>query len=44
MFVDAAAADYRLAPNSRARAAASDGKDLGADVAAIAQALGTRQR
>jgi hypothetical protein len=44
IFVDAAAADYRLAPNSRARAAASDGKDLGADVAAIAQALGTRQR
>ena len=44
MFVDAGAADYRLAPGSRARGAGSDGKDLGADVPAIAQALGTRQR
>ena len=44
MFVDFAGGDYRLAPNSRGRGAASDGKDLGADMTAIAQALGTRQR
>lgn len=43
-FVDVAIGDYRLKPSSRARAAASDGKDMGADVAAIVQALGTRQR
>jgi hypothetical protein len=44
MFVDAAAGDYRLKPSSRARGAGSDGKDTGADVSAIAQALGGRQR
>jgi hypothetical protein len=45
VFVDAAAGDYRLKPGSRAaRSAGSDGKDAGADVAAIVQALGTRQR
>jgi hypothetical protein len=44
MFVDVAIGDYRLKPASRARAAASDGKDMGADVASIVQALGTRQR
>ncbi len=43
-FVDVAIGDYRLKPSSRARAAASDGKDMGADVAAIVQSLGTRQR
>jgi hypothetical protein len=44
IFVDAAGGDYRLKPGSRARAAGSDGKDVGADVAAVAQALGMRQR
>jgi hypothetical protein len=44
VFVDAAGGDYRLKPGSRARSAGSDGKDAGADVAAIVQALGTRQR
>jgi hypothetical protein len=43
-FVDVAIGDYRLKPGSRARAAGSDGKDMGADVVAIVQALGTRQR
>jgi hypothetical protein len=43
-FVDVAMGDYRLKPGNRARAAASDGKDMGADVAAIVLALGTRQR
>jgi hypothetical protein len=42
-FVDVATGDYRLKPSSRARGAASDGKDMGADVAAIVQALGARQ-
>ena len=41
-FVNAAAGNYRLAPGSRLRGAASDGRDVGADIAAIAQALGTR--
>ena len=41
-FVDAAASDFRLKPNSRFRKAASDGRDLGADIAAIMQALGWR--
>ena len=41
-FVNAAAGDYRLRPNSRFRKAASDGRDLGADVQAIMQALGWR--
>jgi Right handed beta helix region len=41
-FMNATAGDYRLKPASRLRGAASDGGDMGADVAAIAQALGTR--
>lgn len=41
-FVNAARGDYRLRPNSRFRKAASDGRDLGADVQAIMQALGWR--
>ena len=43
-FVDAAGGDYRLTPSSRFRGAGSDGRDIGADIAAIAQALGTRTR
>jgi hypothetical protein len=43
-FVDVAAGDYRLKPASRARGAASDGRDVGADVAGMMQALGARQR
>jgi hypothetical protein len=42
-FVNAAGGDYRLA-SERLRGKGSDGRDLGADVAAIAQALGTRVR
>ena len=41
-FVNAAAFDYRLKPGSRFRKAASDGRDLGADIGAIMQALGWR--
>ena len=41
-FVDVARGDFRLRPNSRFRRAASDKRDLGADVAAIAQAMGLR--
>ncbi|MEP6918718.1 MAG: hypothetical protein ABJC89_23970, partial [Acidobacteriota bacterium] len=41
-FVDAAAGDYRLKPGSRFRGAGSDGRDVGADIAAVAQALGLR--
>lgn len=41
-FVNAATGDFRLKPNSRFRRAASDGRDLGADIAAIMQALGWR--
>ena len=41
-FVNAAGGDYRLRPNSRFRKGASDGRDLGADVEAIMQALGWR--
>jgi hypothetical protein len=44
VFVDAAAGDYRLNPGSAARGAASDGKDMGADLVAITQALGMRHR
>lgn len=43
-FVDAAAGDYRLRADSRFRRAASDGRDLGADVAGLMQALGWRVR
>jgi hypothetical protein len=41
-FVNAAAGDFRLRPDSRFRRAASDKKDLGADMAALATALGIR--
>jgi hypothetical protein len=41
-FVNAATGDYRLKPGSRFHGAASDGRDIGADVAAVAQALGLR--
>ena len=41
-FVDAAAGDYRLKPGSRFGGAGSDGRDVGADIAAIARALGLR--
>jgi hypothetical protein len=43
-FVNPSGGDFRLKPGSRARGAASDGKDVGADVTAIAQALGLRTR
>lgn len=41
-FVDVAAGDFRLQPSSRARRAASDRKDVGADISAIALAMGLR--
>ena len=41
-FIDEARGDYRLRPGSAARGAGSDGKDAGANVTAIAQALGAR--
>lgn len=41
-FVNAAEGDFRLKPDSRYRGAASDGRDLGADIAAIMKALGWR--
>jgi hypothetical protein len=41
-FQNAAAGDFRLQPNSRFKKAASDGKDLGADISAIAIAMGLR--
>lgn len=41
-FVNAARGDFRLQPGSRFKAAASDRKDLGADLSAIALALGLR--
>lgn len=41
-FVDAAAGDFRLKTSSRFRGAASDKKDLGADMTALALALGMR--
>lgn len=43
-FVDPRGGDFRLRPGSRFRRAASDGKDLGADIAAIAYAAGLRRR
>jgi hypothetical protein len=43
-FVDTAAADYRLRPGSRLRGTASDRRDIGADIGAIARALGLRVR
>lgn len=41
-FVDPARGDFRLRPGSRFRGGASDGKDLGADLAALALAMGLR--
>lgn len=41
-FVNAAAGDFRLRASSRLRRAASDKKDVGADVAAIGLAMGLR--
>jgi hypothetical protein len=41
-FMNAAEGDFRLKPDSRFRGAASDGRDLGADIAAIMKALGWR--
>lgn len=41
-FVAPAAGDFRLKPDSRFRGAASDKKDLGADLSALAAALGIR--
>ena len=41
-FVNAAEGDFRLKPNSRFRRAASDGRDLGADIAGIMQSVGWR--
>jgi hypothetical protein len=41
-FVNAATGDFRLRPGSRLRGAASDKKDLGADIAALAAAMGVR--
>lgn len=41
-FVNAATGDFRLRPNSRLRSAASDKKDLGADISRLALILGLR--
>ena len=41
-FVNPASGDFRLRPGSRLRGAATDKKDLGADIAALAAALGVR--
>jgi hypothetical protein len=41
-FVNPAAGDFRLRPGSRLRGAASDKKDLGVDIAALAVAMGVR--
>ena len=43
-FEQPSSGDFRLRPNSRLRGRASDGKDLGADIAAIARATGIRAR
>ncbi len=43
-FVDPARGDFRLTPASGARRAAADGKDAGADLTALAAALGGRLR
>jgi hypothetical protein len=43
-FVDPRMGDYRLKASSKFRRAASDGRDLGADVAGLMQALGWRFR
>jgi hypothetical protein len=41
-FVNAAEGDFRLKANSRFRGAASDGRDLGANIPALMQAFGWR--
>lgn len=41
-FLDASRGDFRLRPGSRFKAAGSDRKDIGADLAALALALGLR--
>ena len=41
-FVNAGAGNYRLATGSRWRSAGSDGRDIGADIVAIAEALVNR--
>ena len=41
-FANAAAGDFRLRSNSRFRGAASDKQDLGADIGALAVAVGLR--
>jgi hypothetical protein len=41
-FVNAGAGNYRLTTGSRLRSAGSDGRDIGADIAAIAEALVNR--
>ncbi len=43
-FLDTSDGDYRLKPGSRLRGAASDGKDMGADIGSITAALGLRPR
>ena len=42
-FVDPASGDYRLAPNSPYKKAATDGKDIGCDFDALIAALGKSQ-
>jgi hypothetical protein len=41
-FVDVATGDYRLKPGSRLHGTASDGRDVGADITAVTQAVGMR--
>jgi hypothetical protein len=41
-FVDVATGDYRLKPGSRLHGVASDGRDVGTDIAALLQAVGPR--
>jgi len=43
-FLDPAGGDYRLKPASRLRGAASDGRDVGADIGSITIAIGLRPR
>ena len=43
-FIDPSVGDYRLKLDSRFKRAASDGRDIGADVAGLMQALGWRVR
>jgi hypothetical protein len=43
-FEQVSSGDFRLRVNSRFRGRASDGRDLGADMASIARAAGVRAR